>query len=94
MATPVKTIQDAIINLSRPENREEEFKSASEGTPQTKVGYFVFLGDTISLIPLGFLFTMNPGYASRTELLEDLKVCFLSFAMICPDSSDGPIGRQ
>jgi len=94
VATPVKTIQDAIVKLSRPENREEEFKSASVGMPQTKVGYFVFLGDTISLIPLGFLFTMNPGYASRMELPEDLMVCFFSFAMICPDSSDGPIGRR
>ena len=62
VATQVKTIQDAIVNLSRPENRQEEFKSASAGTLQTKVGYFVFMEDTISLIPTcGFLFTMNPG---------------------------------
>ena len=38
VATQVKTIQDAIVNLSRPENRQEEFKSASGGTPQTRLG--------------------------------------------------------
>ena len=86
MATQVKTIQDAIVNLSRSENRQEEFKSASAGTPQTKVEYFVFMGDTISLIPTcGSLFTMNPGYASQTELPENLKAFF---------SSDGSIGRR
>jgi hypothetical protein len=30
--------QDAIVNLSRPEIRQEEFKSASGGTPQTRLG--------------------------------------------------------
>ena len=64
--------------------RQEEFKSASAGTPQTKVGYFVFLGDTISLIPLGFLFTMNPGYASQTELPENLKAFFALAPLFVP----------
>jgi dynein heavy chain len=36
VATQVKTIQDAIVNLSRPENRQEEFKSAPAGTPPNK----------------------------------------------------------
>ena len=46
VATQVKTIQDAIVKFSRPENRDEEFQSAPAGTPPTKVGYFDFMGDT------------------------------------------------
>ncbi|NXC27886.1 DYH9 protein, partial [Campylorhamphus procurvoides] len=62
-----------------------QVKSVQDAVREKKKS-FNFLGEDINLVPsVGIFITMNPGYAGRTELPENLKTLFRPCAMVVPD---------
>jgi dynein heavy chain len=62
-----------IAYFSVESNARDIFQDAIRDKKTT----FNFMGEIIGLVPtVGIFITMNPGYAGRTELPENLKALF------------------
>ncbi|XP_071656265.1 dynein axonemal heavy chain 9-like isoform X3 [Patagioenas fasciata] len=72
-----------VFNCS--EQMDYKVKSVQDAIREKKKS-FHFLGEDINLVPsVGIFITMNPGYAGRTELPENLKALFRPCVMVVPD---------
>ncbi|KAJ3051836.1 hypothetical protein HK097_007152 [Rhizophlyctis rosea] len=62
-----------------------QVKSIQDGL-RAKKKRFIFQGEEIGLVgTVGYFITMNPGYAGRTELPENIKALFRPCSMVVPN---------
>ncbi|KAL0116299.1 hypothetical protein PUN28_011253 [Cardiocondyla obscurior] len=62
-----------------------QVKCVLDGVKNRKKKFF-FFGEELNIVDtVGIFITMNPGYAGRTELPENLKTLFRPCAMVVPD---------